>query len=174
LAPSAEPAAPSAFAGGPGSGSRAAGTIAGQPGGGAGAGGRAAAAGAPGDGRGGAGAAAGESGGGGALALAVPGDGGGDAAEYRAYLALVRRRIHELLTYPSAARHRGLSGTVQIEVEITVTGAVGNVTLASSSSHRLLDEAALDAARGIRRVPFPTNVRPRPLRVRLPVVFDLR
>jgi periplasmic protein TonB len=111
---------------------------------------------------------------GGPLTLAVPGEGGGEAAEYAAYLALVRRRIHELLTYPSVARHRGLSGTVHIEVEIAPTGAVGRVSLAASSSHRVLDDAALDAARGVRRVPFPPDVRPRPLRVRLPVVFDLR
>ena len=111
---------------------------------------------------------------GGPLALAVPGEGGGEGAEYAAYLALVRRRIHELLTYPSVARHRGVSGTVHIEIEIAATGAVGRVSLAASSSHRVLDDAALDAARGVRHVPFPPNVRPRPLRVRLPVVFDLR
>lgn len=108
------------------------------------------------------------------LALAVPGDGGGEAAEYGAYLALVRRRIHELLTYPSSARHRGLSGTVHIEVDIEPTGAIGGVRLAASSSHRVLDDAALDAVRGLRRVPFPSDVRPRALRVRLPVVFELR
>jgi TonB family protein len=43
-----------------------------------------------------------------------------------------------------------------------------------SSSHALLDDAALDAARGLPRVPFPPDVRPRALRVRLPVVFELR
>jgi TonB family protein len=117
---------------------------------------------------------AGGSGAGSAVALAVPGDGADAAAQYGAYLALVRRRIHELLTYPSSARNRGLSGSVLIEVEITATGAVGQVLLAASSSHRVLDEAALDAARGLRRVPFPPDVPSRPLRVRLPVVFDLR
>jgi protein TonB len=106
--------------------------------------------------------------------MAVPGDGGGDNAEYGAYRALVRQRIHELLSYPSSARRRGLSGTVQIEVEMTAGGEVGHVSLIASSSHRVLDEAALDAVRGVRRVPFPPNVRPRPLRMRLPIVFDLR
>jgi periplasmic protein TonB len=111
---------------------------------------------------------------GGVLALAVPGDGGGEAAEYREYGELVRRRIKELLTYPPSARRRGLSGTVEIEVEIESTGAIGGVRLAASSSHRVLDDAALDAVRGLRRVPFPPEVRPRALRVRLPVVFELR
>jgi TonB family protein len=106
--------------------------------------------------------------------MAVPGDGGGDNAGYAAYRALVRQRIEELLSYPSSARRRGLSGTVQIEVEMTASGEVGRVSLVASSSHRVLDEAALDAARGVRRLPFPPNVRPRPLRIRLPIVFDLR
>ncbi len=48
------------------------------------------------------------------------------------------------------------------------------MTLARSSSHDVLDEAAVDAVRSLRRVPFPADVRPRPLRVRLPVVFELR
>jgi protein TonB len=107
------------------------------------------------------------------LALAVPGDGGGEGAEYRAYYDMVRRRIHDRLTYPSSARRRGLSGTVEIEVEMAPTGAVAGVRLAASSSHRVLDQAAVEAARGLRRVPFPDDVRPRVLRLRLPIVFQL-
>jgi protein TonB len=108
------------------------------------------------------------------LALTLPGDGGGAGTEYDGYLALLRRRIHESLTYPSTARRRSMTGTVQVELDILPTGRVDRVSLASSSSHRVLDEAALDAVRAIGRVPFPPNVRPRHLRVRLPVVFELR
>ena len=63
---------------------------------------------------------------------------------------------------------------MQIELAIEPTGAISEVLLAASSSHRLLDEAALEAVRGLERVPFPSGLRPRRLRVRLPVVFDLR
>jgi periplasmic protein TonB len=119
-------------------------------------------------GRGPGGRAAGE------VALALPGDGGGEAAEYAPYFALLRRRLHESLRYPTAARRRGLSGTVEIELEIEASGAIGAVALAASSSHRLLDDAALEAVRALERVPFPPGVPPRRLRVRLPVVFDLR
>jgi len=63
---------------------------------------------------------------------------------------------------------------VQVEVEIAPTGAVAGVQLAASSSHRVLDDAALDAVRGLRRVPFPSDVRPRALRLRVPIVFELR
>jgi TonB family protein len=108
------------------------------------------------------------------LALAIPGDGSGAGSEYDGYVALLRRRVQEVLAYPATARRRELKGTVHVEVEIQATGAISHVALAGSSAHRVLDEAALEAARAVDRVPFPPGVRPRPLRVRLPVVFDLR
>jgi protein TonB len=108
------------------------------------------------------------------VALAVPGDGGGAAAEYAGYFALLRQRVHESLRYPGAARRRGLTGTVHVDLEIDHRGVIGHVVLASSSSHSLLDDAAVEAVRGVGRVPFPAGLHPRPLRVRLPVVFDLR
>ena len=105
------------------------------------------------------------------LALAFSGDGSGAGSEYDAYVALLRRRVQDSLAYPPAARRRELRGTVQVVVDVQPTGAITHVALAVSSSHRVLDEAALEAARGVDRVPFPPNLRPRPLRVRLPVVF---
>jgi periplasmic protein TonB len=110
--------------------------------------------------------------GGGTLALAIPGEGG--AGVYGPYLAALRRRLQEALEYPAAARRRGLSGTVHLEIALEATGRVSDVLLVRSSSHAVLDAAALDAARNLRRVPFPADVRPRALRVRLPVVFELR
>ena len=110
--------------------------------------------------------------GGGTLALAIPGEGG--AGVYGPYLAALRRRLQAVLEYPAAARRRGLSGTVHLEIALEATGHVSDVLLVRSSSHAVLDTAALDAARNLRRVPFPPDVRPRALRVRLPVVFELR
>jgi protein TonB len=110
--------------------------------------------------------------GGGTLALAIPGDGG--AGAYGPYLAALRRRLQEALEYPAAARRRGLSGTVHLEIALEATGRVSDVLLVRSSSHAVLDAAALAAARNLRGVPFPPDVRPRALRVRLPVVFELR
>jgi protein TonB len=117
------------------------------------------------------GAGGSSNGGDGTLALAVPGDGAG---EYASYLALLRRRVQEAMTYPASARRRGLSGTVHLEIALEPPGIISDVTLARSSSHDVLDETAVDAVRSLRRVPFPADVRPRPLRVRLPVVFELR
>jgi protein TonB len=112
------------------------------------------------------------------LALAMPGGGGGSgypaAADYAGYYDTLRRRLYESLTYPPLARRRGLSGTVLVDVEIDASGRLGRVTLVTSSSHALLDDAALEAVRGVSRVPFPPGVPPRRLLVRLPVVFEMR
>jgi periplasmic protein TonB len=119
--------------------------------------------------------AAGTSGGDGALALAIPGGSGrGETAEYDAYYALVRRRIGEALSYPAAARRRSLAGTVQVELEIQPSGVISRVEIVASSSHRVLDDAAVDTVRTLGRVPFPPNVRPRLLLMRQPIVFELR
>jgi len=121
----------------------------------------------------GAGTAGGRGAGDGQLALAMPGAGGG-AEMYGPYLAALRRRLQEMLEYPPAARRRGLSGTVDLEIALESTGRVSEVVVVRSSSYDLLDDAALTAARKLSRVPFPPDVRPRALRVRMPVVFELR
>lgn len=110
------------------------------------------------------------------MALAIPGDGrgAGDGAEYAAYLGLLRRRVLDAVRYPTAARRRGLTGTVQIELDIQPTGAISRIVVVTSSSHRVLDEAAVEGVQQLGRLPFPAHVRPRLLRVRLPVVFELQ
>ena len=127
----------------------------------------------PGSGAPGAGSGSGGAGGGTAIASGGPA-GGAPGAEYGSYLAGVRRRFLEALRYPPSARSRGLKGTVHLEIFIKSDGAIGNVSVADSSSHPLLDEAALEAARSLAPQPFPKGLTPRPLRVRLPVVFDLQ
>jgi protein TonB len=95
-------------------------------------------------------------------------------AAYTKYLGGLRQRIHEALRYPPAARRRGLSGAVTLELTILPSGVIRDVSVVESSSHAVLDEAALDTVRALRAQPFPRNVPPRTLRVRLPVVFQLQ
>ena len=109
------------------------------------------------------------------VALAPAGPPGGEpGSEYGAYLRTFRRRIVESLRYPPAARRQGLKGTVQLEIFIKPDGAISAVSITGSSSHPLLDEAALQAVRSLAPQPFPAGLVPRLLRVRLPVVFDLQ
>jgi periplasmic protein TonB len=107
--------------------------------------------------------------------LGGPG-GGGPGSDYDAYYARLRQRLGEVLRsrYPSAARQLELRGTVHLEIDVEPSGAIGAVTVVTSSSHEILDRAAVNAVRSLSRVPFPSNVRPRALKVRLPVVFEVQ
>lgn len=109
--------------------------------------------------------------------VTAAGPGGGDGgvpAGFDPYLAAFRQRIQESLNYPLVARRRGLGGIVQLEVELLPSGKVVSVTVRSSSSHAVLDQAALDTVTRLQPAPFPPGVPPRLLRVRVPIVFELR
>lgn len=109
------------------------------------------------------------------LALGSPGAGAGAIpAEYGPYLQRFRQRVQESLVYPLAARRQGLRGTVELDVWLDPAGRVRDVRVARSSSHDLLDEAAVEAIRGLGPLPFPDSLPRRSLRIRLPLVFDLR
>jgi len=113
-------------------------------------------------------------GGGSRVALAPGGTGGEPGSEYGGYLAVVRRRIQESIQYPTSARRRGIKGTVNLEILIRADGAISSVSVAGSSSHSELDEAAVEAVRSLGPQPFPAGLKPRSLKVKLPVVFDLQ
>jgi periplasmic protein TonB len=110
------------------------------------------------------------------LALVTPGAGGSGVAppEYGAYLRQFRQRVQESLVYPLAARRQGLGGTVELHVWLEATGRVRDVQVARSSSHRVLDDAAVEAIRRLGPVPFPESLPRRPLLVRIPLVYELR
>jgi len=109
-----------------------------------------------------------------ALALAAPGAGNGVGAEYGPYLTALRQRIQQSVRYPASARRRGIGGTVNVEILIRPDGVVGDIRLLESSSHSVLDDAALDTIRSLPRMPLPPDLPARPLRVRVPVVFQLQ
>ena len=99
---------------------------------------------------------------------------GGAGAEYGPYLTALRQRIQQSLRYPASARRRGVAGTVNVEILIHPNGTIGGVTLLESSGHPVLDDAALDTIRSLPRMPLPSDLPARPLRVRVPLVFEMR
>jgi protein TonB len=114
-------------------------------------------------------------GGGSRLALAGPGTSRGEVpAEFGPYLARFRQRIQEAVVYPLAARRRGLAGRVEVELVLEPSGRIRDVAVVSSSSHAILDEAAVEAVRSLEPQPLPEQPKRQTLRVRLPVVFQLR
>jgi TonB family protein len=106
-------------------------------------------------------------------ALGIPG-GTGVGVDFAVYYARLRQRIQDAARYPAAALRRGVTGVVHLEIAVSSDGAIGAVSVITSSSHDILDRAAVEAARSVRRVPFPGDVRPPAHRVRLPVVFEFQ
>jgi|GEM_PF-1202166 protein TonB len=102
------------------------------------------------------------------------GDSGGIPPEYAPYLRRFRERVQESLVFPLAARRQGLHGTVELDVWLDPAGRVREVRMARSSSHALLDEAAVTTVRQLAPLPFPESLPRRILAIRLPLVFDLR
>lgn len=117
---------------------------------------------------GGAGGASGEQ-----LALAL-GRGRAIPPEYEGYVRELRRRVQERLVYPWLAVRRGLTGTVELEIELDAAGRVVALAAVGPEAPRLLRDAALKAVRDAAPFPLPPGVAPRALAVRLPVVFELR
>ena len=110
-----------------------------------------------------------------ALAAAGSANGsGGMPPEYGPYLRRFRRRVEESLAYPLAARRRGLSGKVELEVMLDPSGRVAAVRVIESSSYSLLDDAAVAAVQGLSPEPLPENLPRRAIRIRLPLGFELQ
>ena len=107
-------------------------------------------------------------------ALALGTGGGAIPAEYGPYLQRFRRHVQESLVYPLAARRQSLRGTVELDITLDPGGRVRDVHVARSSSHGVLDDAALDTVRRLDPLPPPESLPRRPLLIRLPLVFDLR
>lgn len=76
--------------------------------------------------------------------------------------------------YPERARALGITGTVELRVQLSADGAVLDVAVARSSGSRLLDRAALDAVRAWRFLPRLRAGRAVPCEILQPVAFGLR
>jgi len=94
--------------------------------------------------------------------------------EYEPYVAALRRRIQERLVYPSLAVRRRVQGAVDLEIVLDATGRLVSVASLDGDGPAALREAALRAVREATPFPFPPDLAPRALRIRLPVVFVLR
>lgn len=109
------------------------------------------------------------------LALVTPGaEAGGPGPEYGPYLQRFRERVADALVYPLGAQRQGLKGTVELNVRLEASGRVSDVRVVRSSSHEILDEAALETIRRVSPLPFPESLPRRPLLIRIPLVFQLQ
>ena len=86
----------------------------------------------------------------------------------------LRQRIQERLVYPWLAVRRGLSGVIELEIRLDAGGRLLSVDVAGPERPRILRDAAAQAVREATPFPFPSGLPPRPLTIRLPVVFELK
>lgn len=111
---------------------------------------------------------------GGAVASLPGGRAGAIPPEYEGYVRRLRQRIQERLVYPWLAVRRGLSGVIELEVRLDAGGRLLSVDVAGPERPRILRDAAAQAVREATPFPFPSGLTPRPLTIRLPVVFELK
>ena len=75
--------------------------------------------------------------------------------------------------YPPLAVRRGWTGTVVLLIDVAADGSVTGVHIESSSGHRVLDEAAVQAVRGWRFHPGTLDGEAAALVVRKPIRFGV-
>ncbi|GIW42376.1 MAG: hypothetical protein KatS3mg076_2953 [Candidatus Binatia bacterium] len=83
----------------------------------------------------------------------------------------LRRKLEERKRYPRLALRYGLEGTVLLEARIRPSGFVEGWGIVRRSPHPLLDDAALEAARGIRKLDSAVPGRTEPVLVLVPLHF---
>lgn len=82
--------------------------------------------------------------------------------------------LNNRLNYPFAARRMGMQGRVVLEVEVLVEGVSGQITVAQSSGHDMLDRAALESVKTWRFVPARRGGQPYTKWFKVPVQFKLK
>jgi periplasmic protein TonB len=90
------------------------------------------------------------------------------------YLKEVRARLDEAKQYPWMARLRGLEGTSLVRFRILAGGSVDRIGIIQPSTHRVLDEAAMETVQRAAPFPvFPDEARLERIELNVPVIFEL-
>jgi protein TonB len=76
--------------------------------------------------------------------------------------------------YPSTARNMSWEGKVILKVHVIANGSVGGVSVAHSSGHEILDEAAMKAVRQWKFVPAKRDGVAVESHVHVPINFNLK
>ena len=82
---------------------------------------------------------------------------------------VAQRKLAQHLFYPPEAIARGIEGEVRLIVKLSADGSVDNVSIAASSGHPLLDNAAIKAAYAMGSLTGATS-----RELILPVIFRLQ
>ncbi|MDD5155459.1 MAG: TonB family protein [Candidatus Omnitrophica bacterium] len=125
--------------------------------------------------------------GGKAASEAAPGGGEGDKkaaappapAETKAdpitvYSQIVQNRVLKNISYPSLAKEAGFQGTVKLGLRIAYSGKLLDVVVRQPSGYKILDEQAVNAAKGIESFPpFPPAINKDELWIGVTILYKL-
>jgi len=99
------------------------------------------------------------------------GYGSGEAEAFLASkLSLISQIVQQRISYPYMARRLGLEGKVVVSFLLTKGGEVKEIRVEESSSHKLLDENAVET---IKKCSYLFPVPPLDVKVRLPITYRL-
>lgn len=88
--------------------------------------------------------------------------------------SLIRTRFADHFVYPLMAQRHGWQGEVILSFRIHSDGTITTVQVERSSGHTILDQAALDSLRAIKRIEFtPGTTLRHMLELRMPVIYHL-
>lgn len=108
------------------------------------------------------------------VASSLPPEDGVDPEALRGYRLALAREARRFRVYPREAVRAGWEGTVEVQVKFPGGAMPPAVTLAKSSGHALLDEAALTMlGAALPLAPVPEALRGGEFALSLPVVFEL-
>lgn len=94
--------------------------------------------------------------------------------DLRSYASTIQQRILKNLKYPPAAKESGFQGTAKLGLHLAYTGDLLDAVIKSSSGYKVLDDSALEAARGISTYPaLPSDEDPRDIWIEVPIVYRL-
>jgi len=90
------------------------------------------------------------------------------------YAGVIQKRILDSLNYPALAKEAGFQGTTKLSLLLSYRGELLDIKVKSSSGHKILDDNALQAAKGIDMYPpFPSSVGEKELWIDIPIAYRL-
>lgn len=108
----------------------------------------------------------------GGSAQTAPGAAQNDA--WRLYAKQLSAHFKKFKNYPPMAQRLKLTGTVWIRLELRRDGMIVSAQIDKSSGHKILDDAALAAARSAQPLPpFPPQIAAQTRNIRIPYQFAL-
>lgn len=95
-------------------------------------------------------------------------------ASLQGYASLVQKRILDSLVYPLSAREASFEGTVKLSLRLSYSGKLLDAAVKSSSGYKILDDNAINVARGITGYPpFPSSVEKEEIQIDIPIDYRL-